>query len=307
MKSVPVTILLVLTTAIFAGEATIAAHPLVIQAHRGFSSKYPENTMPAFHKAVEAGANRIEADLWMTADVIPIILHDRTLNRTTNGKGHAETLSLEQIQLLDAGSWMGESGKFAGTKVPTLNEVLDFIGKQNGVELNLEIKSRKKAEKKVSAAIAASVTLIKAKGLESSIVFSSFDLNALLQVRKLLPDARLILLDYKKDVASRGLQIARKHKLYGLSPNRRDLTAALVHDAQRAGTEIFVKGENQEGVREARRWGVAGFANDNPLLLKTWLGDDRVYGKRFIPQQSTNAPNSEVIQEKGKQDVAPNP
>ena len=242
--------------------------PFVIQGHRGFSSDYPENTILAFRKAIEAGANRIETDLWISSDGIPILLHDRSVDRTTDGTGNADTLTLEQIQSLDAGSWKDE--KFSGNHIPSLEDAVDLIVQKKGVELNLEIKIHGQPVRAQSI-IAASVDIVKAKNAEASIVYSSFDLDALLQVRKLSADVRLILLYWKNDLADRGFGIAQAHKLYGLAAMRDYLTAEIVHEAVQAGIHIFVGSPDKQQTLTAYNWGVSGFANNNPSLLLTWL------------------------------------
>jgi glycerophosphoryl diester phosphodiesterase len=92
--------------------------------HRGYSLRYPENTLPALAAAKACGATTIEIDIVLTADDEPILLHDRTLDRTTDGHGFAADFALEQIRSLDAGARFNP--RFAGTRVPTLAEVVDW-------------------------------------------------------------------------------------------------------------------------------------------------------------------------------------
>jgi glycerophosphoryl diester phosphodiesterase len=94
-------------------------------AHRGDNKVAPENTLPAFASAVQKHADQIEFDLNLTKDGQMIIMHDPTVDRTTNGKGRIRDLTFEQIRTLDAGSWFNP--KFAGTKVPTPKEALEII------------------------------------------------------------------------------------------------------------------------------------------------------------------------------------
>jgi len=102
-------------------------------AHRGFSGVYPENTLLAFEKAVELGVDEIEFDIRMTRDGYPVIIHDETLDRTTDGKGKIYDLTLKEIKNFDAGIKFGE--KFKGLKIPTFEEALDVIPEK--IELNL--------------------------------------------------------------------------------------------------------------------------------------------------------------------------
>lgn len=106
-------------------------------AHRGANKEAPENTMSAFSAAFDCGATHIECDIRLTSDDVPIIIHDATLDRTTNGSGQVEQCSYKTIQTLDAGSWFGD--EFKGTTVPRLEELLRWQ-KKYGVTLHLEIK-----------------------------------------------------------------------------------------------------------------------------------------------------------------------
>lgn len=91
-------------------------------AHRGASSDAPENTMAAFERALELGADGFEFDVQLTSDGHPVVVHDTMLDRTTNGTGPVFHASLAEVRSLDAGSWFGPD--FAGERVPTLEEVL---------------------------------------------------------------------------------------------------------------------------------------------------------------------------------------
>jgi len=106
-------------------------------AHRGASAYAPENTMFAFLKAQEMGAQKIECDVILTADKVPVIIHDTYLDRSTTGKGKVNCHNYAYIRSLDAGSWFDP--KFKGEKVPTLSELLIWQQK-TGIELKLEIK-----------------------------------------------------------------------------------------------------------------------------------------------------------------------
>lgn len=94
-------------------------------AHRGAMDTHPENTLPAFRAAVGAGAQMIEMDVYQTRDHQLVVIHDATVDRTTNGKGKVSELTLEEIKALDAGSW--KSPEFAGERIPTLQEVLALM------------------------------------------------------------------------------------------------------------------------------------------------------------------------------------
>ncbi len=111
-------------------------YPVII-AHRGYSFKYPENTLVAFKKAKELGAVMVELDVTMTKDRQLVVIHDDSLDRTTNGRGKVGDFTLAQLKNLDAGAWFDPC--FSKEKIPTLDEVMDIAGKD--MMINIEIKS----------------------------------------------------------------------------------------------------------------------------------------------------------------------
>lgn len=106
-------------------------------AHRGGGSKAPENTLAAMRYGFEAGYRGVEFDVKLTSDLHPILLHDTTLERTTDGKGNAGDLSLGELLKLDAGSWF--SAEFAGEPIPTLLDIARYT-LANNIASNVEIK-----------------------------------------------------------------------------------------------------------------------------------------------------------------------
>jgi glycerophosphoryl diester phosphodiesterase len=111
---------------------------VVVVAHRGMVSGYPENTVAAFRQAVRMGFRAIEVDLQATADGHIVVMHDETVDRTTNGSGEVSELTLADVRSLDAGSHAGP--RFADQKVPTFQEVLEAL-RGSGTKLVLDIKS----------------------------------------------------------------------------------------------------------------------------------------------------------------------
>jgi glycerophosphoryl diester phosphodiesterase len=110
---------------------------VLVIAHRGASGNAPENTLAAFKKAVALGATFIETDLQLSRDARFVAIHDPTVNRTTNGQGAVHEMTLAELRRLDAGSWFGS--EFAGERIPTLQEILEF-SKKYDVVFYLEIK-----------------------------------------------------------------------------------------------------------------------------------------------------------------------
>ena len=110
---------------------------MFIIGHRGASGHAPENTLAAFKKAVALGATFIETDLQLSRDARFVAIHDDSLDRTTNGQGKVHDQALATLRKLDAGSWFGS--EYAGERIPTLEEILEF-SKKNDVVFYLELK-----------------------------------------------------------------------------------------------------------------------------------------------------------------------
>lgn len=113
---------------------------IYVAAHRGLSATYPENTMEAFRAAVEAGVDQLETDIRLTRDGELVLIHDATLDRTTNGTGRVDAYTLEELLRLDAGSFKG--AQFAGCKIPTLAEFIAYVKDFPDLTIDLELKVR---------------------------------------------------------------------------------------------------------------------------------------------------------------------
>lgn len=120
-----------------------------ISAHRGASDTHPENTLPALREALRLGAHQIEFDVYLSKDGVPVLMHDHTVDRTTDGSGVVFEMTLEQLKKLDAGSW--KDPRFAGTRVPTLDEALAIM--PPNVWLNVQLRGDREVGRKVAQAI----------------------------------------------------------------------------------------------------------------------------------------------------------
>ena len=109
----------------------------ILIAHRGLSASAPENTIAAFELAISEGFSNIELDAQLSADSVPVVIHDSEVDRTTNGSGPVASLSLSELQALDAGSWFAP--EFAGERISTLAEVLERLAGR--AHIHLELKS----------------------------------------------------------------------------------------------------------------------------------------------------------------------
>lgn len=117
---------------------------IYVAAHRGWSEKYPENTMTAFRKAIEVGVDQIETDIRITKDGELVCIHDETVDRTTNGSGRVCDFTLAELRELDAGIRKGE--EFAGERIPTFIEFMELVKDHPTMTLDIELKERPKNE-----------------------------------------------------------------------------------------------------------------------------------------------------------------
>lgn len=152
----------------------------VITSHRGYSSAAPENTLPAFQLAIDHGSDRAELDVQMTKDGVVMVTHDASLRRCTGRNAYIYDLTYDEVRKLDAGRWF--SAKYAGTKIPTLEEVLDLC--KGRIQLNIEIKPNA-ATPELEAE---TVRIIREKGFEKDCVITSQSYETLCKVKELDPE-----------------------------------------------------------------------------------------------------------------------
>jgi glycerophosphoryl diester phosphodiesterase len=158
-----------------------------IFAHRGASAYAPENTLAAFKLAIEQKAPAIELDAKLSADGQIMVIHDQTVNRTTQGSGKVGEMTLAALRELDAGIHF--TPPFKGEKIPTLEEVFETVGKQ--IFINVELTNYASILDDLPEKAA---TLVKRFGLTSSILFSSFNPLALLRAKRIVPEVPIGLL-----------------------------------------------------------------------------------------------------------------
>jgi glycerophosphoryl diester phosphodiesterase len=162
------------------------ARPLVI-AHRGYSAVAPENTLAAFEAALRAGADLLELDVHLDADGVPVVVHDGTLDRTTDTRGSVEELGSARVRAADAGAWFAPA--FAGQRVPTLREVVDVVACYPQAGLLVEFKG---AWGPVAASGA--VGSLRLAGVAGRSIVQSFDRSSVAALRDVAPDVRRALL-----------------------------------------------------------------------------------------------------------------
>jgi glycerophosphoryl diester phosphodiesterase len=159
--------------------AKAAGRPL-ISAHRGFSADAPENTIASLEAALAAGADVAEVDLRMTRDGHLVLMHDRSVDRTTDGEGWVSELTLDEVRRLDAGSWFGPA--FAGVRVPTLEEVLRWSAGRLGFLLEL-----KNYPERQPAFVHQVIATIEACSAEGFVLVAGFDHVTLAEVKQRRP------------------------------------------------------------------------------------------------------------------------
>lgn len=158
-----------------------------IFAHRGSSAHAPENTLAAFDLAVSQAADAIELDAKLCGDGHVVVIHDQSVERTTDGDGKVFNLPLAALKELDAGSWFGV--EFKRERIPTLEEVFETVGRK--IFINVEITNYASPRDQLPEKIA---DLVRQHGLEKQVLFSSFNPLALRSARRLLPEVPIGLL-----------------------------------------------------------------------------------------------------------------
>jgi glycerophosphoryl diester phosphodiesterase len=277
------TLVLILTGVAFAGERPATIDEFLapggrtwVIAHRGFSGRAPENTVVAIREAIAIGADMAEIDVTLTADERVVVIHDETLDRTTNGSGKVADYSFDDIRNLDAGSWF--AAQFAGEKVPTLEEILDTV--KGRILLNVEIKSEA-VDRGISDKVAAA---IRDRGMTDQVIVSSFSPTALERMHAVAPEIRTAVL-YNKDLQR------------GQDP------AEIVHSLGASAFNIRGSRLKAEMLRSCREHGipVGVYTVDKPRKMKRWV-------KKKIDAIFTNYPDRliEVLGEAPAPSPSPN-
>lgn len=231
-----------------------APAPLII-AHRGASADAPENTITAFALAAEQAADGIELDVQLSADGVPVIIHDERVDRTTNGQGRVSKLSLEQLQALDAGD---------GRSIPTLDQVFEIFGPS--LLYNVELKSGFWPDKNLAAAVA---ERIEGHQLEDRVLVSSFNLIAVRQARHYLSPRTPVALIRMSGFLAAGhtfLSSEADHPHHALVNERYMAWAA----RQNLGVNVWTVDDPEEAQRLARL-GVQGIITNRPEFIRANL------------------------------------
>ncbi|MFD5437472.1 glycerophosphodiester phosphodiesterase family protein [Kitasatospora sp. NPDC127067] len=245
------------------GRLRPAGAPLTVFAHRGASSAAPENTLVSDEIARRGGAEWIENDVQPSKDGVPYVLHDDTVDRTTDGKGRIRDLTAAQLDTLDAGSWFGPV--YAGARIPTLAAQLEDLRTRGG-NLLLEIKGKHSRDE-----VARIVQEVRDQRMTDRVFVQSFEVDALRYTRELAPELPLGLL--RGDLDADPVAVAKDLGLSAYNPSDGGLAArpAVVKDLHAAGVAV-----NVWTVDSATRWkaleaaGVDGIITNRPAELAGW-------------------------------------
>jgi glycerophosphoryl diester phosphodiesterase len=230
-------------------------------AHRGASLYTPENTMPAFTRAHDMGAEHIECDVIVTADNVPVIIHDNDVSRTTNGQGLVNQLPLKTLQSFDAGLWFDK--QYQGTRIPTLSELLNWQ-KKSGFILHLEIKPIYK--KSFADDISVILDDITQYGDPNKIKILSFQAKILAELTH-----RQITLPRVLEVTTcrpQNIQEAQEIGCEQINISHRTLTRSQIDNIQQAGLKVGVYTVNDSNhIKTLSGYAVDEIFTDDPSLF----------------------------------------
>ncbi|WP_191089569.1 glycerophosphodiester phosphodiesterase [Paenibacillus spiritus] len=237
-------------------------------AHRGASGYAPENTMPAFQLALELNADYLELDIQLTKDKVPVIIHDPTVDRTTNGTGNVRDMTLEQIERLDAGSWFNDKypmfarDRYANLQIPTLDQLFAEFGGR--VHYLIEIKDpsyNKGIESLLNQ-------YIERYDLDNKVTVQSFSEKSLKKIHDINPEIPLYQIVWCDSPYTQFMDISFKRiKSYavGVSPNFQGINAAFVNQAKKKGLKVMIYTINYQGnMEKAIHWGADGVYTNYP-------------------------------------------
>lgn len=237
-------------------EAMYDGQTLVF-GHRGAKAYAPMNTLPSFELAVEQGAEGIELDVHRSLDGYPVIVHDFHVDATSNGKGLVTEMTLAQLKALDAGAWFDP--RFAGTRIPTLDEVFEAVGHQ--LFINVEIKSESPETDGVEKVVA---DCIKRHKMAERVIVSSFNPLILSRFRAILPDVPIGFLDFQ-DAPPAIAAMLTNTPYEAYHPSYQMITPEMVAENTAKGRILNTWTVNDPArAVELRDMGVRGIITDNP-------------------------------------------
>ena len=240
----------------------LTKRPLVI-AHRGASSDAPENTIAAFELALEQGADALEMDIHLSKDGHPVVIHDFTLERTTDGVGPVSERTVRELKRLDGGGWHGRS--FRGQRLQTLQEVLERF--RDRTRFWIELKGGSDLYPGIEERV---VSMLEVYEVVDRALVQSFDHAALARIRALNREVRVGALIAQPPLdPGAGAQAGAA----ALCPGVHLVTAEAVAAMREAGLECHVWTVNDPAQMDRLvGWGVSGIITDRPGFLRARLG-----------------------------------
>ncbi|MFZ0132185.1 MAG: glycerophosphodiester phosphodiesterase family protein [Desulfobacterales bacterium] len=242
--------------------------PPVIIAHRGYRQRFPENTLAAFAAAFGSGAPMVELDVTLTRDRLAVVLHDDTLERTTNGRGQVRDFTLEELKRLDAGSWFDP--RFAGERLPSLEEALDLCAARGMV--NIEIKAGAfEADRPADAIEEQVLRAVAQRDMNARVLVSSFDARFLARIAESpVAPAIGLLTDARSAVGP--LSLCQRLRAFSWHPEYRGVTAEKVREMHAAGIKVLAYTVNRQAdFLRLLQMGVDGVFSDDPPLLQACI------------------------------------
>jgi glycerophosphoryl diester phosphodiesterase len=234
--------------------------PSLILAHRGASAHAPENTLAAFQRAIDDGAPAIELDAKLSREGVVVVMHDATVDRTTDGHGFVRSLSLSRLRSLDAGSWFDST--FRGERIPTLDEVFTHFGGR--VLINVELTNYTSPFDQLVPKVA---LLVKKHRLQENVLLSSFYPHNLSTARRLMPEVPRGLLAFPGFKGDWQRLVGRFMSLQAEHPHISDVTHRYVDAIHARGRMAYVYTANSQAeMRRLFEAGVDGIFTDDPAL-----------------------------------------
>lgn len=254
-----------------------------IIAHRGANKRAPQNTLPAFQKAIEMGTDGFETDVHLTLDGVPVICHNYTIDETSNGTGEIEKMTLEQLKTYDFGSYYHKD--FRGTTLPTLEEFLQ-LAKGKGLKiLNIELKPEKDNARRETL-VRKTLELVEQYELSDILLISSFSTEILEYIKQIDPKcktaylypagyvrAHMAFLPPFKDMKKMACHAAHPHKLC--------IRGNFVEKAHENGLQVNVWTiDESEDIRNMIKAGVDGIITDCPDRVRNILNEMNGYPEK---------------------------
>jgi glycerophosphoryl diester phosphodiesterase len=231
----------------------------LIIGHRGAMGYAPENTIASFEKGLALGADLIELDVHLSADGYLVVIHDSTVDRTTDGNGYVKDMMLAQLKKLDAGSWYRP--EFAREKIPTLPEVLEWA--KGRVGLVIEIKNGPISYPGIEEKV---IEALKAYGMEEGVIVISFDHRCVRRVKQIRPRIATGILYVGRLIDP--VAAARAAMAIAIHPKADYLTKEVVEVAHRAGLAVSTwTVNNLSRLEELIEMGVDSIGTNYPDLL----------------------------------------